>query len=343
MADQPNSEERSVSPKFFGSFIHDTSFLGNIGGTVDLLLIYFRDGLTDDQLSILRGIGDQLTAVQKTRDEIGAELTGIDNLPVSALVQRVDMVTAPLIPISEDAKFLLEGQNLSEQQRELLEIIPRTIRMTLDYKGEIVLYSDILDGKAEPRIEVVNIFDAVDEALDFMGAKTGDGKITIKDRHCQSIKQLVYKSEPYIGREKVDPVMVSADRVMTRKIVHNLLSNAGKYSYWTDDVALDTNQSEGTVLFSVENCCEEVIPPELHERVFEPSYRLPGTEAQGTGMGLYFVRRMVELQGGRIYVESGRRDRTSLNLKWEKIVEKGQGHPYARFSFMLPAGSKPNI
>ncbi len=343
MADQPNTEERRVSPKFFGSFIHDIHVVANVAGAVDLLLNYNQDGLAEDQIFTLRRIKDQVVAAESTRDGILAGLKDVGNIPISALVQRIDMVTAPFIPMADDANLLLAGQNLNEEQREFLEIIPRTIRKALDYKEEIVLYSDILDGKVEPRIEIVNIFDAVDEALDFMGAKTRDDKTTIKDRHCQSIKHLVYKSKPYIGREKVDPVVVCADRVLTRKIVHNLLSNAGKYSYWTDDVVLDTNQSEGVVLFSVENTCRDLIAPELHERVFEPSYRLPETEAEGTGMGLYFVRRMVELQGGRIYVETGKRDRTALNLKWERIVEKGQGPPYARFSFTLPVGPKPNI
>ncbi len=343
MTDQPNTEERRVSPKFFNSFMHDTAFLGSVGGTAELLLTCIQDGLTDDQLSILRVIGDQVAAIQKTRDEIGTELTGIDSMPVSALVHRVDMVTSPLISISDNARLLLEAQNLSEHQREILEIIPRTVRKTLDYKEEIVLYSDILDGKTEPRIEVVNMFDAVDEALGFMGAKTRDGKTTIKDRHNQDRKYLVYKGENYLGRARTKPVTVSADRVLARKIIHNLLSNSGKYSRRSDDIVLDTNQLEGAILFSVENCCEDVILPELHERVFEPSYRLPETEVQGTGMGLYFVRRMIELQGGRIYVESGRRDRTGLNEKWERFVEKGQGPPYARFSFTLPTGSKPDI
>ena len=48
------------------------------------------------------------------------------------------------------------------------------------------------------------------------------------------------------------------------------------------------------------------IPPEDMDRFFEPFYRTEGTVktgAQGAGLGLAVCRRLVELQGGRIWAE----------------------------------------
>ena len=46
------------------------------------------------------------------------------------------------------------------------------------------------------------------------------------------------------------------------------------------------------------------IPEDARERIFEPFYRVPGTVASGTGIGLATVRRVVDVYGGRISVES---------------------------------------
>jgi signal transduction histidine kinase len=45
------------------------------------------------------------------------------------------------------------------------------------------------------------------------------------------------------------------------------------------------------------------IPPELQEQVFERFARAPGSPVSGTGLGLFIVRRLAEVQGGRAWYE----------------------------------------
>jgi len=61
------------------------------------------------------------------------------------------------------------------------------------------------------------------------------------------------------------------------------------------------------------------IAPEFHQEVFEDFYRVPGTEdqKQGAGLGLAISRRLIQLHGGKIWVES----------------EAGAG---SKFCFLLP-------
>jgi signal transduction histidine kinase len=46
------------------------------------------------------------------------------------------------------------------------------------------------------------------------------------------------------------------------------------------------------------------IPRTALEKIFDPFYRVPGTKARGTGIGLATVKRVVEQHAGRIAVES---------------------------------------
>ena len=53
------------------------------------------------------------------------------------------------------------------------------------------------------------------------------------------------------------------------------------------------------------------IPPELRERVFEKFFRVPARESHdprrgGIGLGLPIARRLVEAQGGRIWIDDAR-------------------------------------
>ena len=65
--------------------------------------------------------------------------------------------------------------------------------------------------------------------------------------------------------------------------------------------------------------CGEGIPPEEHERIFEPFYRR-GTElrreTQGIGIGLTIVKHIVEAHGGRVLVRSavGQGSRFTIEL-----------------------------
>jgi signal transduction histidine kinase len=45
------------------------------------------------------------------------------------------------------------------------------------------------------------------------------------------------------------------------------------------------------------------IPPQFRERVFEPFARLHPTKEKGSGIGLTIVKRIVEMYGGRVWVE----------------------------------------
>lgn len=114
------------------------------------------------------------------------------------------------------------------------------------------------------------------------------------------------------------PVVGAWDRVQMGQVVGNLLSNAIKYGRGAVSVSVAIG-SEGAVLRVRDD--GPGIPAAYHERIFDRFERLPsdGRSRRGVGLGLWVVRRIVDLHGGSVSVRSA----------------PGAG---AEFSVTLPAG-----
>jgi signal transduction histidine kinase len=113
---------------------------------------------------------------------------------------------------------------------------------------------------------------------------------------------------------------VAADRSLITQVVTNLIGNAIKYSPERTTVTVSTQLEADTVRLCVEDRGYG-IPPESVDRVWEKFYRVArdGQEKdeESTGLGLSFVREVVEQHGGTVALES----------------EVGRG---SKFSFTLP-------
>jgi CheY-like chemotaxis protein len=103
-----------------------------------------------------------------------------------------------------------------------------------------------------------------------------------------------------------NPIFVKADRTRLKQIVINLLSNAIKYNKEQGAVVVDcTVGNQERTRISVKDTGAG-LPPEMVGQLFQPFNRL-GQEAGGvvgTGIGLVVTKRLAELMGGALGVES---------------------------------------
>src|SRR5580658_4372101 len=104
------------------------------------------------------------------------------------------------------------------------------------------------------------------------------------------------------------PCFVDADRTRLKQVLINLLSNAIKYNQPNGTVVVDVDRVRGTperVRVGVKDSGAG-LPPDMLVQLFQPFNRL-GQERnseEGTGIGLVMSKRLVELMGGEIGVES---------------------------------------
>jgi len=104
------------------------------------------------------------------------------------------------------------------------------------------------------------------------------------------------------------PCFVDADRTRLKQVLINLLSNAIKYNRANGTVVVDTDCAGGTqkrVRVSVKDTGAG-LPPDMLMQLFQPFNRLGQERSteEGTGIGLVMSKRLVELMGGEIGVES---------------------------------------
>jgi len=118
---------------------------------------------------------------------------------------------------------------------------------------------------------------------------------------------------------KIGSVMV--DRRRIEQVLTNLLSNAHKFAPKGGHIEVTLVERDDYLEVSV-NDDGPGIPPSEQERIFEKFYVIDdGRDRTGVGLGLYIARRLVELHGGHIWVES----------------KLGEG---STFRFTLPKGAQ---
>jgi signal transduction histidine kinase len=111
---------------------------------------------------------------------------------------------------------------------------------------------------------------------------------------------------------------VIADRARLKQILYNLLSNAVKFSPPEGSVTVGARRADDRLWIHVDDEGPG-IPPELHEKVFEPFFQADGgitRSHDGAGLGLSLARRWVRLLGGELRLESaaGRGSRFEFSI-----------------------------
>jgi signal transduction histidine kinase len=102
-----------------------------------------------------------------------------------------------------------------------------------------------------------------------------------------------------------DVDLVEGDERRLRQVVFNLLSNAVKFTPEGGSIVVAAARVDGEVQVSVTDTGPGIVAEE-RERIFEEFHQtdVGVQQREGTGLGLAVSKRLVELHGGRIWVES---------------------------------------
>jgi signal transduction histidine kinase len=176
-------------------------------------------------------------------------------------------------------------------------------RLTEDQARQV----ELIRGSATDLLSLVN------DLLDLAKAEAGRVEPTITEVDLRAVfGQLRGTLRPLATRPEVDFVVeepevatLRTDEVLLAQVLRNLLTNAIKFTA-AGSIRLTARQVDGDVEFTVADTGTG-IPPELHDRIFEEFFQVPGSRAlsgKGTGLGLPYARRLVGILGGAMRVSS---------------------------------------
>lgn len=118
---------------------------------------------------------------------------------------------------------------------------------------------------------------------------------------------------------------VTGDRVHLANIIHNLLDNANKYSEGAPEITVRTFDGSGGLSIRIEDHGVG-LKPEDRKRVFEKYYRVPTGDrhdVKGFGLGLSYVKMIVEAHGGSIGLYSRYGEGTQVEIILPTDKESG--------------------
>ena len=246
----------------------------------------------------LGAMGDtRLGAIEaqlKQAHEHIAELEARDSLKTQFLANISHDLRTPLTAVITHAEILRDGilGSLSERQLESISGIINGGRQLLDQVGEILTYAR---GAADQLTMTPSVFSLADV-----------------------ISQLCALNEPLVLRKGLalraevpdDLAPMTADREKVSHIVGNLLGNAIDFTPRGGQIWIRARRLAGA---NGAECVVEVgdtgigIDPSHHELVFREFAQVDSSASRphhGTGLGLTIARQLVELHGGRLWVES---------------------------------------
>ena len=236
--------------------------------------------------------------------------------------KRLDQVLQEKNAELESAKSVAEKANLAKS--DFLSSMSHELRSPLN---AILGFAQLMESGSPPptpaqKASIDQILQAgwyllelINEILDLALIESGKLSLSLEPMslaevmlECQAmIEPQAQKSGIRMTFPQFDiPYFVNADRTRVKQVLINLLSNAIKYNRaeGTVDVTCSANTAE-RIRISVQDTGEGLSPEKLAQ-LFQPFNRL-GQEAsgeEGTGIGLVVSKRLVELMGGEIGVES---------------------------------------
>ncbi|MBI4787518.1 MAG: PAS domain S-box protein [Chloroflexi bacterium] len=241
-----------------------------------------------ERTSQLGAATEELRRRNSELERANQELQQLDELKSDFVSMVSHELRAPLTNINGSIELLLDGDSgcMQPEHREMLQIVSeQSQRLTRLVQG-ILNVSRIEAGQLVLQPQAFNMLSLIERVI---GVWESRGV-----------------SNRFERPRGMNLPSVWADRDRTEEILFNLIDNGIKYSPDAATIRVDAEANGQQVIVSVSDKGIG-IPDEELPKIFDKFHRVDrrdASESYGHGLGLYICRRLVEAQGGRIWVDS---------------------------------------
>ena len=243
--------------------------------------------------------------------------------------QKIERLYRQLEEAFERASEAEAARRNEQLKAALLDALTHNLRtpLTAIKAAVTALIGSRTDGHAglspENRTELLLVIDEESDRLnrfiEGLSAADRPGVAELRSRRSVKLDQIVRDAQTraetvtrhHHVRVDLDPTLpvLAVDAPAVAEVVYTLLDNASKYAAAGTTIRI-TSRLQDEHFARVEVVDEGPgVPPEVREQVFEKFFQIAGREAvdpsrKGVGLGLGIARRLVEAQGGRIWIET---------------------------------------
>ena len=214
---------------------------------------------------------------------------------------------------------LLLDTELTPEQRDFAEVVRSSGDALLHVIDDILDYSKIEAGKLELEREAFDLRECIEGALDIVAPRASEKDVELG---CLIDEEV--------------PAAIVGDATRLRQVLLNLLSNAVKFTERGEVVVHVDAKRAGTSSHRVHLAVRDTgigIPPDRMDRLFESFSQVDASTTRrygGTGLGLAISKRLVELMGGRMWVESEVGEGATFHIALSVRKADVADHPGAR-------------
>lgn len=250
--------------------------------------------LGSGDLSARTGIArrDELGAVARAFDDMADRIVALLRAQTELIANVAHELRTPLarigvaIDLAQDGDPAVARESLAEIATDLGELERLVSDILASARMDLAQSTTTGDGAPPLRRRRLAIEEVVDGAVQRLG-------------QLYPARRVEVEVEP--GLPQVD-----GDEVLLRRVLHNLLDNARKYSPPASAIQVRALRRGGEILVQVVDRGEGMSEEEQRQ-LFTPFFRADRSRARatgGVGLGLVLARRIVEAHGGTITVES---------------------------------------
>lgn len=239
----------------------------------------------------LQSANEELETTNEELLQANDRVMEADRLKSEFLANMSHELRTPLNSIIALSGILLarmDGELTGEQDKQI-KIIQRSGKNLLELINDILDLSKIESGKMDVHIEEFGIADLVDDA-----------RMTVIPLISQ--KGL---NTTFVTWDENIPV-IRSDRNKIKQVLLNLLSNAVKFTPNGGSITIGARRKDGSIELSVADTGIGIARENL-DKIFDEFRQVDGSSTReygGTGLGLAITKRLVNLLGGGIRVES---------------------------------------